>query len=195
MNIAITGSIGAGKSTVVACIESLGYAVCSADAIVRELYLTNESLRQYVQLNHPTAIVDKKIDRGALAQIVFQNPVALEKLESFIFPLVKEEFVDFFNKETTSLTFAEVPLLFESKMETLFDYIIMIDAPLNVRMKRLMDSRQITLEEALKRNSRQYSSLYKQNHSNITIFNHLDQIHLVESVKQLIHDLEENYAR
>ncbi|PIN85309.1 MAG: dephospho-CoA kinase [Candidatus Diapherotrites archaeon CG11_big_fil_rev_8_21_14_0_20_37_9] len=130
MLIAITGNFGSGKSSVRRMIESHNFKTIDCDRMVDELYYEKEIIAKMKEIFGPTIALDDKIDKQLLSAIIFNNPEKLKKVNAFMHPLVKEKIIKY--KEThkeefsKTLFFIEVPLLFEAKMETLFDYVVLI---------------------------------------------------------------------
>lgn len=145
--IAIVGNIASGKSTLEKILDDKGFQVYDTDKIAHKILEKNKHL-------FPQAIVDGKIDRKKLADIVFNDKEQLKYLESVIHPKVRE-FIK--NIETPDTVFISVPQLFEAGMEDLFDKILFISAPLEIRLERLMKRNSLTKEEALVRINAQMS--------------------------------------
>lgn len=162
--IAIVGNIASGKSTVEEILQQKGFQVYDTDKIAHDILEENKHL-------FPQAIVDGKIDRKRLANIVFNDKEQLKYLESIIHPKVKE-FIE--NIENKGTVFISVPQLFEAKMEKLFDRIIFISAPLEIRLERLMKRNNLTKEEALVRINAQMSEEEKIPKCDYVIYNNGD---------------------
>ena len=113
--IAITGSIGTGKSTVSNIIKSMGFNVIDCDKIVHHLYEQRDIILQVKEL-FPNVVINNNINRKELGRIIFNDKLAKKKLEELIHPFVRKELEQVKDK----LVFVEVPLLFESKMEDIF---------------------------------------------------------------------------
>ncbi len=159
--IAILGNIASGKSTVEKILKDKGFTVYDTDKIAHEILENNKHL-------FPHAIVEGKIDRKKLANIVFNNKEQLKFLESVIHPKVKE-FIE--NINDTEIVFVSVPQLFEAGMEDLFDKIIFVSAPTGIRLERLMKRNNLTKEEALIRINAQMSENEKISKSDFVIVN------------------------
>lgn len=139
--IAIVGNIASGKSTVEKILQEKGFEVYDTDKIAHKILEENKHL-------FPQAIVENKIDRKKLANIVFNDKEQLKYLESIIHPKIRE-FIK--NIETEGTVFVSVPLLFEANFEDLFDKILFISAPVEIRLERLMKRNNLTKDEALVR--------------------------------------------
>jgi dephospho-CoA kinase len=135
--IGLTGGIGAGKSEALRALERLGAATLSTDAVTHEL-LASEEVRDLLvdQLGSEVA-PGGRIDRGAVASSVFGDDEKRKWLESIIWPRVGERVAQF--RESTDdrpAAVVEVPLLFESGMEAVFDKTIAVVADEDVRAER-----------------------------------------------------------
>ena len=117
--IAVSGGIGAGKSTVIKLIKDEGYSVFSCDEIYKEILLDKE----YVKIINETfegVVKNGEIDKRALANIVFNDDFARETLDALSHPRIMSRLLDKMGNCEEDLVFAEVPLLFEGGYENLF---------------------------------------------------------------------------
>ena len=139
--IAVTGGLGSGKSTVCQLLKESGAYVVDADEIVRHL-LTKESptAGQVIKLLGPDVITKNQIDRKKISNIVFSNPTKLKALELILHPAVRHEINRLFemikNSKTYRFFVAEVPLLFEARMENEYDAVIAVIADEDIARKR-----------------------------------------------------------
>jgi dephospho-CoA kinase len=171
--IGLTGGIGAGKSTALAALERLGAVVLSTDAVVHELYDSDE-VRDAVVARFGQAVApDGVIDRGALAKAAFATPEGREWLEQLLWPRVGQRIVGFREgaeraQPAPRAAVVEVPLLFESGMNHGFDATIAVIADEEVRVQRA-DARG---HEALaERSARQLSQTEKSQRATYTVIN------------------------
>lgn len=155
IRIALTGSIGMGKSTVARMFEAAGVPVFDADAVVRQLQGPGGALVERIGALFPGAIRCGTLDRDCLAQIVLGDPAKLAALEAIVHPAVREwrqAFVDE-HADAPALLF-EIPLLFETGGEGEFDKVIVVSAPAEVQRARVLQRHGMTvgrLESILKR--------------------------------------------
>ncbi len=137
--IGLTGGIGCGKSTALKIFQKLGFNTVSADAIVHSLYQEEEFvLRVCEALN----IKRKKFSLSKISEEIFSNKRLLKLLENVVHPKVRlevEKKYKEFQKKNIPLSFYEVPLLFEKKMEKDFDYTICIGALSKIQLKRIQE--------------------------------------------------------
>ncbi len=148
--IAITGNIACGKSCAYKFIKDNNYSIIDCDNTVNELY-TNKKFKDKIALLFPEIINEGKIDKKALCEKILNNTKFKKQFEAFIFPIVKIEINNFFKlHKDAEKVFVVVPLLFEAKMEDMFDFVIMISADENIRTKRLKSRSTIMSENAEK---------------------------------------------
>ena len=146
MKIAIVGGIGSGKSEVLKTAREMGFACLSADEINAELLLSPSYVQELSKL-FPTVVQNGNIDKKALANIVFCDENAREQLNKLAHPLI----LDKIKYDTRSPLIVEVPLLFESGAEDMFDEIIAVVSPIGKRIDRLKSSRGMQEDDILAR--------------------------------------------
>jgi dephospho-CoA kinase len=137
--VAITGIFGSGKTTVSDIVKSQGYKVISCDDIVDDILKKERVITKIKKTFGEKIIRQGKIHRKKLADIIFHCRQSKKKLEKIIHPLVfkKLEKLILDYEEKKGIIFAEVPLLFETNSNNLFDTIIVVTARRNVIMQRL----------------------------------------------------------
>lgn len=131
--IAITGGIGSGKSTVARIIKERGFPVFSCDEIYQDVIKSAEYIEKIAQI-FPNAVENNIINRQTLAKIVFSDNEARKQLNSIAHPLIMENLFSKMEKSESTLVFAEVPLLFEEKLEGFFDEIWVVFRDLEDRI-------------------------------------------------------------
>ncbi|MEO7654848.1 MAG: dephospho-CoA kinase [Sphingomicrobium sp.] len=139
IKIALTGSIGMGKSTVAAMFERAGIPLFDADAEVRRLQGHEGPLLAPIEARFPGVVRDGMLDREALAERVLAGPAALADLEAIIHPSVmvaRERFIAQ-HRDSPILLF-DIPLLFETAGESAFDKVIVVSAPEAVERDRVL---------------------------------------------------------
>jgi len=138
LTIGLTGGIAAGKSTALAAFERLGAATISSDAVVHELLDSEPLLGRLTERWGADVAPDGRVDRARVGEIVFADPEQLSWLESQVHPLVGERIGAFLVSlpAETEVAVVEVPLLFESGMEGVFDTTVAVVASDEVRRAR-----------------------------------------------------------
>lgn len=140
IRIALTGSIGMGKSTVARMLERAGVPVFDADAEVRRLQGPGGALVERIGERFPGTVRDGLLDRDRLAELVLQNPQKLTALEEIVHPAVQESqeaFIEL-HRDAPALIF-EIPLLFETGGAEDFDKVIVVSAPAEVQRARVLE--------------------------------------------------------
>jgi len=148
IKIALTGSIGMGKSTVARMFEHAGIPVFDADAEVRRLQGPGGALVERIGERFPDTVSGGVLDRDKLAELVLNDPQQLADLERIVHPEIRaarEEFIDR-NGDAPALLF-EIPLLFETASEAEFDKVIVVSAPPDVQRARVLERPGMTEEK------------------------------------------------
>jgi dephospho-CoA kinase len=139
LTIGLTGGIAAGKSEALAAFERLGAATISSDAVVHEL-LDSEPLlgRLSERWGEEVLAADGAVDRTRIGEVVFADPAELSWLEAQVHPLVGERVGAWLAAlpEVAEVAVVEVPLLFESGMEAVFDTTVAVVTSDEVRRSR-----------------------------------------------------------
>lgn len=183
MKVAITGGIGVGKSEVMRIINNLGYKTVSADEINARLILCPDYIAK-IQIAFPTAIVDGKINKNILRKIIFNDYDKRMLLNSIAHPIINAEILN-----AGDNVFVEVPLLFETGMQNLFDKIIVITAPYDMRISRLFDRSGIDKQLADKMIASQLSDSERVKYADYVIENKASLDELRGAVQKVISDL------
>ncbi len=154
MKVAITGGIASGKSTVSEILRSLGYTVYDADKIYADLIKNEETVKKVSSLvGVEPVLLDGKItlDRKGVSEKVFSDKVLLKKLNEYTHKLVYEKIEEIFKGCNQKLVFFEIPLLFESGGETLFDRVIVVTRDKATRINALIKRNGFTEKQAVER--------------------------------------------
>ena len=141
--VAITGGIGAGKSTALASFRRHGAATVSSDEIVHHLLATDPDVKEALveRLGEDILGVDGVPDRERIAHRVFKDHEALDFLEKLLHPLVSREYMTWRDQlaalpDPPQVCVTEVPLLYEVGAETRFDKVVVVTAPTKLREAR-----------------------------------------------------------
>ena len=136
IKVAIFGKISSGKSEVLNIFAKANVPVLSADEVVKELYQRKDVINK---INNTFGLKGESIDRNELRKIFSEDSKQIKKINKIVWPLVKEEVELFLKEHHKGLVVVEVPLLFESKMDSLFDVIIGVEAPLEKQKELLVN--------------------------------------------------------
>ena len=137
--IGLTGGIGSGKSTVLNEFKDLGIKTYSADNAAKKLINTDRALIDSIKKVFGNNIYKKnKLDTKQLSKIVFQDSNKLKVLNSIIHPAVSNDFDSFVKSNDEIYIVKEVAIIFETKSENTYDKIILVRAPSEERIKRVL---------------------------------------------------------
>tara|TARA_Y100001960_G_scaffold324057_1_gene403622 strand:+ start:397 stop:1017 length:621 start_codon:yes stop_codon:yes gene_type:complete len=169
LQIGLTGNIGSGKTTVADLLEAHGAVVIQADKLARLATQDSSVLTEIEKKLGPGLVALGQLDRKHTAEKIFTNESARELLNSIIHPWVQRKRMLMVNEllaspEPPKLIIHDIPLLFETRLEFELDFVVVVDAPLELRATRvqasgrlksaevhLRDASQMPLEEKVKR--------------------------------------------
>jgi dephospho-CoA kinase len=161
--IGLTGGIGSGKSTVASMLAARGAVVIDADELAREVVEVDRPGHSAVvgRFGEKVLAANGSLDRGALAALVFNDPVALADLEAIVHPKVRAAIVARLAGEATSdhVVVVDVPLLVERGEPESFGFagVLVVDAPLDMALERLVSRRGMDRADAQARIATQAS--------------------------------------
>jgi dephospho-CoA kinase len=184
--IGITGGIGAGKSLVAEIIKAMGYPVYNSDERAKELTESNPKIKEgLIHLFGEEIYQNDTLNKFALAQAIFSDESLREKVNALIHPIVREDFNLWTLAQNNSLVFNESAILFETGSFKNFDAIILVYAPKELRIKRIMKRDNCSENEVLKRMNSQFSDEEKYQLTEFRVLND-EQTPLLKQVEQII---------
>lgn len=160
MRVGLTGGVASGKSTVAQLLVDLGAVLIDGDALAREVVARGTpGLAQVVEEFGAELLTDEgDLDRAALGRIVFSDEAARRRLEAITHPLIFERYAELEAAAPAgALVVHDIPLLAESGRAETFDEVIVVDAPTELQVERMMNDRGWTREEAESRIAAQAS--------------------------------------
>lgn len=148
ITIALTGSIGMGKSTVAQMFARAGIPVFDADAVVRKLQGPGGALVDRIEARFPGTTRERAVDRDLLAERVLAEPDELAALEAVVHPAVHHERTRFIveHGDAAALLF-DIPLLFETGGDEAFDKVVVVSAPAEIQRARVLARPGMTLDK------------------------------------------------
>ncbi len=158
LQIGLTGNIGSGKTTVCKIFEILGVPVFYADLRARAI-MGNQAVKEQIISIFGLKVAEKRgeINRKALAEVVFNDKTMLEKLNGIIHPLVREDYNQWILVQANpKYVIQEAAILFEAGLASRFHKVIVVAAPPDVRIDRVMKRDGVSRPEVLKRASNQF---------------------------------------
>lgn len=177
LKIGITGGIGSGKTTIAKIFEVLNIPVYYADDAAKGLMNLDVDLKKQIMHHFGSELYKSgSLDRALLSSIVFNNPEKLTLLNSLVHPVTIAHSNNWILEQRSPYILKEAALLFETEAYKSLDYIIGVEAPLELRLKRTM-LRDNTTEEAVKsRISKQMNEDEKMRKSDFIIVNNDEQL-------------------
>ena len=193
--IGITGTIASGKSEVRLYLQNLGFSVFDADAVSRELMKSDRIQSLCIEHFGKTVCTpEETVDRRKLAAVVFDSPKQKKWLEDIMHPEVKEKMLlDQKKHAGEQFWFGEVPLLFEAGWESLFDEIWTVAVSSEEAVKRCMENRGYTIEQAMQRLQSQIDPQRQIVQSSKVFYNNgtIQQLH--EQIDSALNELKVRY--
>lgn len=170
--IGITGGIGSGKSFIATIIERMGYPVYYSDVRSKELTNSHPIIRQgLIDLVGENVFFGGELDKKVLATAIFSNDALRLKVNQLIHPIVRQDFEDWANAQKSNLIFNEAAILFETGAYRNFDATILVYAPEELRLQRVLKRDIITKEEVLARMNNQLKDEEKRKMTPFQILN------------------------
>jgi dephospho-CoA kinase len=153
LKVGLTGGIGSGKSTVSRQLSSYGAVVIDADVVAREVVAPGSPGLAQVVAEFGTAVLrpDGSLDREAVGALVFADPARLAALNAIVHPLVgarMDELEEQARADGAPVVVLDVPLLAENGLAPLYDEVVVVDCPVEVAVRRLVELRGMTEEDA-----------------------------------------------
>jgi len=184
--VAITGGIASGKSIASKWFEEHDFKVIYADKIGHKLFKEQNVKNQIEVIFGKEVIVQNQVDRAKLGQIIFNSPAKRKQLDELLHPVIRKRMQLIIANSSDKILIFEIPLLFENRLHTVFDFTINISAKKDLRIKRIVARDGITRESAQKRIDSQMPENEKQKLADINIDNDEDVDTLFLQLNQLL---------
>jgi len=158
MIIALTGGIGSGKTTIAKLFETMGCLIYYSDEKAKELYYETEIKKRVIQLLGSDAYsANGSLNSTFIAGIIFKDKTKLESLNAIIHPALEKDFEIFVKQQSPDrIIIKESALIFETDSYEKFKTIILVTAPLEQKIKRVMQRNKMPRENVEKRMSAQW---------------------------------------
>jgi dephospho-CoA kinase len=189
LKIAVTGSIGSGKTTFSNFIKEKGFPVIFADDVSKEILANDSTVREKIVANFgEEAYSGNKINKNYLAENIFANPRKLKKINSILHPIVREKIdqlsAEYFKEK--DFIFIEAAIIYESKIEKMYDFVVLITADEKLREKRTVNSKKFSKEDFKKRNDLQLDEETKISKADFIFYNNGTKTELKQKAGLLI---------
>ncbi|MGL5681918.1 MAG: dephospho-CoA kinase [Marinifilaceae bacterium] len=188
--IGLTGGIGSGKTTVAGIIEREGYPVFYADPQAQYIINNNKEVREQLTLHFgQEAYKEGVFNRPYIAEIVFNDTHKLELLNRIVHPAVLNAFKKWCTEQITDMVFLESAILFESGWDNHFDAIINVEAPLELRIQRVVERDGITENQVRARIANQLPDEERMKRAHFRI-NTSSQIPVIQQTIKILEELK-----
>ncbi len=160
--VALTGGIGSGKTTVAKMFKDLGVPVYNSDKEAKALMVSSKELRKAIKaLLGAEAYNGKTLNREYIAKKVFGDKGLLGQLNKIVHPAVREDFLRWAAKQSTPYVIQESAIVFENGQQDFYDKIILVTAPEEVRLARVMERDKVSKSEIRARMGNQLNDTVK----------------------------------
>ena len=188
--IGLTGGIASGKSVISGMLEQWGAVVIDADKIGHEAFLPDTDIWREVVAAFGSDILgeNREIDRSKLADVVFRDPEALERLNGIMHPLmhrIAEKKIEALRDRGAGVVVLEAALLIEAEWTDLVDQVWVVTAPESAVIDRLCNQKGFTEEQAKARINSQMNSAERSRYADVVIENDSDLGSLREEVESV----------
>lgn len=152
MIVGLTGGIGSGKTTVANMFSELGVPVYNSDVEAKKLMHSSKTVKKGIrQLFGDESYLDGKLNRSYIAEIVFRDKIILDRLNKIVHPEVKKDFQNWCATQDYDYVVQETALLFENNAQDFYDKVVLVTAPINLRIKRLLERDDTSEQDILAR--------------------------------------------
>jgi len=189
IKVAITGGIGSGKSTFANYLASKGYVVINADDISKDILTFDESIIKKVSEEFGSdSYKDGKLNKKFIAVQVFSDPANLNKLNSILHPRVLQKIDTLIEKKykDEKIIFIEAALIYEADIEKKFDYVVLVTADFNIRLKRSVESGKFNEEDFINRDNNQIPQEEKEKRADFIFSNNESKKDLIKKADLLL---------
>jgi len=173
IKVGITGGIGSGKSTVCRIFKLLGAPVFEADKEAKDLLLSDSAIKeQLINLyGNDIYVSNGAIDRKKLAAIIFNNKIELERVNNIVHPAVRSKYSEWSQKQDYEYTIHEAAILFESGFYKMMDFSILVSAPKNIRIERILNRDNASVKQIEERMANQWEDDLKRELASVELVN------------------------
>ncbi len=184
--IGLTGGIGVGKTYVSKLFQQMGVPVFNADVEAKKCMVEDGKLMSIVQAAFgENMYANGVLQKEKLANIVFNNEVALGKLNALVHPVVKQKFEDWCKGQTAELVIKEAAILFESDAHLGLDAVICVSATETLRIARVQKRDGSSVKEIKSRMNKQMQQAEKEKLADFVILNDGEKLLLPQLIKLL----------
>lgn len=183
--VGVTGGIGSGKSTISHVFKIIGTPVFEADKVAKELLDKNDKVKSEIirLFGEGTYSSDGTVNRKKLAGIIFNDEIALRKVNGIVHPEVRKKFQDWLKKQHAVYVIHEAAILFESGFHKMMDFTLLVTAPEKQRIEWVIKRDNVSENQIRERMARQWPDEKKQNLADIVLHNNNKNLIVPEIIK------------
>jgi dephospho-CoA kinase len=189
LQIGLTGGIGSGKSTIAKVLEKMGYPVFYADLEAKKIYHEDPVLKEnLIQIIGQEVYMNGQLNTKLLAEKLFSNTQLKDHVAALVHPIVREAFVSWVKLQKASLVFNEAAILFETGAYQNFDANLLVVAPAQLRIERVIKRDALSEDQVQARIAQQWSDEQKMKLTPYLIHN--DGRPLLVQIEKLVNELQ-----
>lgn len=159
ITIGLTGGIGSGKSYVAQMFAKNGIPCYDCDSRAKMLNNTNDAIIGAITERYGSqSYVGGQLNRPYIAQKIFSDKRELQWMNALVHPIVRADFIQWRSQQTANIVLVESAILIDSGFDDVCDKIVVVDAPIDLRLERVMQRDSTTREQVLKRIGNQMDS-------------------------------------
>ncbi|HOZ29953.1 MAG TPA: dephospho-CoA kinase [Bacteroidales bacterium] len=186
IKIGITGTIGSGKSVVSKIFETMGISVYNADYQTKQIMIKNAKIISALKERYGDQVYnDSQINKAFLANIIFNNEDERKYVNSIVHPAVINDFIEWTKHQNEDIVAIESALIFESGIENIIDYSVLVTSPFKLAVERISKRDNISTHEAERKIELQTKNLPKDIRADFYIHNDENNSLIVQSVEIL----------
>ena len=176
MIIGLTGSIASGKSTVANMLKEMGFPIIDADLVARIVVEKGTATLETIKETFGTEVIhdDGSLNREGLGEIIFSNPSKRKQLNDIMHPAIRTEMLaqkEHLMQQGHPVIIMDIPLLFESRLQSFVDKILVVTVTEQTQLERLMSRNGFTQEDAKLRIQSQLPLSVKEKGADAVIYN------------------------
>ena len=185
ISVGITGGIGSGKSTICEVFKLLGVPVFEADKEAKNLLNSNIDIRSRLTNLYGNDIYTSNgtVNRKKLAEIIFNNDIELSKVNKIVHPVVRSEYFEWLKKQDHPYIIHEAAILFESGFYKMMNFTLLVSAPEEIRIQRVVERDNVPPGQVRKRMAKQWSDEQKRKLASLEIENDNTELIIPQLVK------------
>jgi len=187
--IGLTGGIGSGKTYVSSILKAMGFPVFSSDESAKSLMQYDPEIKkELIKIFGPTVYINGEFNSAVLAGAIFSDDTLRSKINALIHPAVRRDFDQWAKKQKQLLVFNEAAILCETGAYAEFDACILVSAPDEIKIKRIMERNSCSRADAEARMAAQWNDVEKRKCCDYEIMNSGDRPLLIQ-VEQILDSL------